>query len=76
MFFTNIALKLASVGLDVYPDEPKINPKLLDFPQNTLLPHMGTENQDSQRKMEVRALTNLKDFLIKGKGSDLVPELR
>jgi lactate dehydrogenase-like 2-hydroxyacid dehydrogenase len=67
---------LSSVGLDVYPDEPKINPRLLEFPRITLLPHMGTENQDSQRKMEVRALTNLRDFLTKGKGQDLVPELR
>jgi glyoxylate reductase len=37
---------------------------------------MGTENQDSQHKMEVRALTNLAEFLTKGTGNDLVPELR
>jgi hypothetical protein len=37
---------------------------------------MGTENQDSQKKMEVRALTNLRDFLTKGKGGDLIPEMR
>ncbi|KAF8201009.1 hypothetical protein BJ912DRAFT_1019921 [Pholiota molesta] len=40
------------------------------------LPHMGTENQDTQRKMEVRALSNLRDFLITGKGKDLVPEFK
>ncbi|KIM63933.1 hypothetical protein SCLCIDRAFT_15408 [Scleroderma citrinum Foug A] len=67
---------LSSVGLDVYPDEPNVNPRLLEFPQNTLLPHMGTETQDSQREMEVRALTNLRDFLVKGSGKDLVPEMR
>jgi lactate dehydrogenase-like 2-hydroxyacid dehydrogenase len=67
---------LSSVGLDVYPNEPQVNPQLLEFPNITLLPHMGTENQDSQRKMEVRALTNLKDFLTKGKGSDLVLEMK
>jgi len=67
---------LGSVGLDVYPDEPNINPELLKFPQLTLLPHMGTETQDSQRKMEVRALINLRDYITKGKGGDLVPELR
>ncbi|EGO00681.1 hypothetical protein SERLA73DRAFT_178559 [Serpula lacrymans var. lacrymans S7.3] len=67
---------LSSVGLDVYADEPSVNPRLLDFPQNALLPHMGTENQDSQRKMEVRALTNLRDFLIQGKGNDIVPEMK
>jgi len=67
---------LSSVGLDVYPDEPNINPRLLEFPQVTLLPHMGTENQDSQKKMEIRALTNLRDYLTKGKGTDLIPEMR
>ncbi|KAG2153350.1 D-isomer specific 2-hydroxyacid dehydrogenase [Suillus clintonianus] len=67
---------LSSVGLDVYPNEPFVNPRLLEFPQNVLLPHMGTENQDSQRGMEVRALTNLRDFLRDGQGKDLVPEMR
>ncbi|KAF8448648.1 D-isomer specific 2-hydroxyacid dehydrogenase [Boletus edulis BED1] len=67
---------LAAVGLDVYPNEPNVNPRLLAFPQNALLPHMGTENQDSQRQMEVRALTNLRDFLRDGQGKDVVPELR
>ena len=35
--------KLHGVGLDVYSDEPRINPKLFDHPNATLLPHMGTE---------------------------------
>ncbi|KAH9050958.1 hypothetical protein EDB83DRAFT_2543099 [Lactarius deliciosus] len=67
---------LGAVGLDVYPNEPSVNPRLLDFPNATLLPHMGTETRDSQKKMEVRALTNIRDFLVKGKGIDIVPELR
>jgi glyoxylate reductase len=62
--------------LDVFPNEPQVNPRLLDFPQVTLLPHMGTENQDTQRKMEVRALTNLRDFLTTGMGNDLVIEYK
>ena len=62
--------------MDVYPNEPQVNPRLLDFPQVTLLPHMGTENQDTQRKMEVRALTNLRDFLTTGMGKDLVIEFK
>ena len=32
-----------SAGLDVFPDEPNINPKLLELPNVTVLPHMGTE---------------------------------
>ncbi|KAG6878195.1 hypothetical protein C0993_010956 [Termitomyces sp. T159_Od127] len=65
---------LASVGLDVFPNEPEVNPRLLEFPNVTLLPHMGTETQDSQRLMEIRALQNLRDYLVSGMGKDLVPE--
>jgi glyoxylate reductase len=68
--------KISSVGLDVFPNEPDVNPRLLEFPQVTLLPHMGTENQDTQRKMEVRALSNLRDFLLTGMGKDLVRECK
>ncbi|THH04427.1 hypothetical protein EW146_g10181, partial [Bondarzewia mesenterica] len=67
---------LGAIGLDVYPDEPAVNPRLLEFSNATLLPHMGTETQDSQRKMEIRALMNIKDYLSKGKGIDVVPELK
>ncbi|KAI0783053.1 D-isomer specific 2-hydroxyacid dehydrogenase [Abortiporus biennis] len=67
---------LAAAGLDVYPSEPSINPKLLTFNNVILLPHMGTETRDSQKKMEIRALANLRDYLVKGIGSDVVPELR
>ncbi|EMD33110.1 hypothetical protein CERSUDRAFT_118165 [Gelatoporia subvermispora B] len=67
---------LGAVGLDVYPDEPNVNPRWLKFPNATLLPHMGTETYDSQKKMETRALTNLRDYLTKGMGSDLVPEFK
>ncbi|RDX49242.1 hypothetical protein OH76DRAFT_1556466 [Lentinus brumalis] len=65
---------LGGIGLDVYPNEPEVNPRFLEFPNATLLPHMGTETLDSQKKMEVRALTNLRDYLTKGQGSDIIPE--
>lgn len=70
------ALQLGAVGLDVYPNEPEINPRFFDFPNVTLLPHMGTETCDSQEKMEIRALNNLLEFLTKGRGIDIVPELK
>ena len=71
-----IPKQLSAVGLDVFPNEPSINPRLLQLPQATLLPHMGTETQESQKKMEIRALTNLRDYLTRGFGSDVVPELK
>jgi len=64
-----------AAGLDVYPNEPQINPRLFDFPNVTLLPHMGTETQESQHTMEIRALGNLRDFLVHGSGKDVVPEM-
>lgn len=37
--------QLWSAGLDVFPDEPHINPELLKNDKITLLPHMGTETE-------------------------------
>ena len=70
------SVQLGSVGLDVLPDEPHVNPRLLEFPNITLLPHMGTETRDATRKMEVRSLTNIRDYLVHGMGKDLIPEMR
>ena len=67
-------MQLSAAGLDVFPDEPNITAELFDFPQVTLLPHLGTETEESQRGMEVRALQNLKDFFTQGQGADIVPE--
>lgn len=64
------------MGLDVFPNEPNINPRLLQLPNTTLLPHVGTENQDARRQMEVKAITNLRDFIISGRGQNLVVECR
>lgn len=66
--------KLYGVGLDVYPDEPRINPELFKHPTVTLLPHMGTETWDSRDKMALMVLDNILACL---KGKDLpniVPE--
>ena len=64
------------MGLDVYPDEPHVNPRLFEFPKVVLLPHMGTYTQEAERKMERRTLTNLREYIINGKGLDIVPELK
>lgn len=59
---------LRSVGLDVYPSEPEINPVLRSNPNSILLPHMGTETEEAQYQTEVCALiTNLENALM-GKG--------
>ncbi|KAG2062461.1 hypothetical protein BDR04DRAFT_1063103, partial [Suillus decipiens] len=50
---------LSSVGLDVYPDEPRVDPRLLTFPRCTLLPHVGGETAEAWRRKELKALGNL-----------------
>jgi len=67
--------QLSAAGIDVYPNEPHINPKLFELPTVTLLPHLGTETEESQRGMEVRALENLRTYLTGGKPKDLVWEM-
>ncbi|KDQ20001.1 hypothetical protein BOTBODRAFT_125531 [Botryobasidium botryosum FD-172 SS1] len=67
---------LYGAGLDVYPNEPEVNPELFTFSNVTLLPHMGTETRESQHKMEVRALQNVQDYLTNGAGKDVVPEMK
>ncbi|EIW68119.1 hypothetical protein TREMEDRAFT_72115 [Tremella mesenterica DSM 1558] len=68
--------KLACAGLDVYPEEPKINPILQKMDQITILPHLGTETRDTQKKMEVQVVYNLISALT-GKGLiNLVKEQR
>ncbi|KIY68070.1 hypothetical protein CYLTODRAFT_490065 [Cylindrobasidium torrendii FP15055 ss-10] len=67
---------LGSIGLDVFPDEPNVNPRLLEFTNATLLPHMGTHNQDTSRAMEVRTMQNIVDYLKTGSGKDIIPEMQ
>jgi glyoxylate reductase len=69
-------LQLASVGLDVYVKEPQVDERLIAMPQCCLLPHVGTENQDARRKMEVLALQNIRDHLTGQVGRTIVPECR
>lgn len=70
---------LATVGLDVYPDEPNIDQRLIDMATEAngkvvLLPHMGTETVETQHKMEVQVLDNIVSAL-QGKGLlNQVPE--
>jgi len=47
---------LYAAGLDVYADEPKITEELFALPNVALLPHMGTETEESQKAMEVAAM--------------------
>jgi lactate dehydrogenase-like 2-hydroxyacid dehydrogenase len=43
--------QLYSAGLDVFPNEPEIDQRLVEMNHITLLPHMGTEARGTQRKV-------------------------
>ena len=56
-----------SAGLDVFEEEPKIHPGLVANPSVMLLPHMGTWTVETQTKMEVWCIDNVKGALNEGK---------
>ncbi|QIX01840.1 hypothetical protein AMS68_007357 [Peltaster fructicola] len=66
--------QVASVGLDVYEEEPKIHPGLIDNPKVMLVPHMGTWTVETQTAMEEWCIDNVRSALQKGKLKSPVPE--
>ena len=54
--------RIAGAGLDVYEREPHVPQALLDAPNATLLPHLGTATDDVRTDMGLRALSNLTAF--------------
>ncbi|MDN5567758.1 MAG: D-glycerate dehydrogenase, partial [Paracoccus sp. (in: a-proteobacteria)] len=50
---------IAGAGLDVYAREPLVPQDLIDAPNATLLPHLGTATDDTRTEMALRALRNL-----------------
>ena len=59
--------KVFSAGLDVFEEEPKIHPGLVENENVVLLPHIGTATWETQKDMELLVLENLKSA-IEGKG--------
>ena len=48
-----------AAGLDVYEEEPKVNPKLLQLENVVLAPHIGSGSIETRDKMAVLAAENL-----------------
>jgi glyoxylate reductase len=65
---------IAGAGLDVYEEEPKIHPGLVKNQKVILLPHMGTWTGETQEKMEIWVIDNIRSAL-EGKGLiSMIPE--
>jgi len=54
--------RIAGAGLDVYPNEPEVDPRLLDLPNVVLLPHLGSATLESRTAMGEKVLANIRAF--------------
>lgn len=52
--------RLAGAGLDVYEDEPRPHPALLDLDNVILAPHIGSATHESRREMGEKVLINIR----------------
>ncbi|KAJ6145624.1 NAD-dependent D-isomer specific 2-hydroxyacid dehydrogenase [Penicillium chermesinum] len=66
--------KVRSAGLDVFENEPAIEPGLVNNPRVFLLPHIGTMTYETQKEMEILVLDNLRSAIEKGTLITQVPE--
>jgi glyoxylate reductase len=55
--------ELAGAGLDVYEQEPSINPKLLKCERVLLLPHMGSATIEGRIEMGEKVIVNIRAFM-------------
>ncbi|KAK7995287.1 hypothetical protein PG990_014060 [Apiospora arundinis] len=65
---------VASVGLDVYENEPAIHPDLINHPRALLVPHMGTWTVETERAMEEATMANVRSALAGTGLTSAVPE--
>lgn len=54
-----LAGEIAAAGLDVFEDEPRIHPKLLECQNALIIPHMGSGTLETRAKMAEIAATNI-----------------
>ena len=59
--------KVYAVGLDVYKDEPNLNPGYLKHKSAFILPHLGSATKETRTAMANLAIDNLEEFLKTGK---------
>ena len=53
---------LAGAGLDVYENEPRVDPRLLKMPNVVLLPHLGSATIEGRAEMGDKVIINIKAF--------------
>ena len=51
---------LAGAGLDVYPDEPNVDPRLIRHPNVMTLPHIGSATREGREESGMRVIANIR----------------
>jgi glyoxylate reductase len=51
--------RIAGAGLDVYPEEPHVDPRLVAMEQVALLPHMGSATVETRTAMGMKVVDNI-----------------
>jgi lactate dehydrogenase-like 2-hydroxyacid dehydrogenase len=64
--------KLAAAGLDVFRNEPNIDPRFRELDNVFLLPHLGSATPGTRIAMGMRAIDNLDTFFRGGRPPDLL----
>ena len=54
--------RIAAAGLDVYEQEPEVEPILLSLPNVVLLPHLGSATIEARTAMGMQVVDNLEDY--------------
>ena len=52
--------KLAGAGLDVYPDEPQVDPRLIAHPNVMTLPHIGSATREGREESGLKVIANIR----------------
>ncbi|BBI20982.1 D-glycerate dehydrogenase [Qipengyuania flava] len=52
--------KLAGAGLDVYPDEPNVDPRLIRHPNVMTLPHIGSATCEGREESGLKVIANIR----------------
>jgi lactate dehydrogenase-like 2-hydroxyacid dehydrogenase len=53
---------IAGAGLDVFEEEPRVSPRLLDRENVVLLPHLGSATRETRIAMGDKVLENAQAF--------------
>jgi glyoxylate reductase len=55
--------RIAGAGLDVYDNEPRVNPRLIALENVVLAPHMGSSTIEARTAMGEKVIINIKTFI-------------